>query len=258
VVACLWAPGLGAADSSNGHATVRLVAGHDASRPASAQLLGVRFDIEPGWHIYWKHPGGAGLATEVRWLLPKGLEAGPLQWPLPIAFTQAEGIPGYGYEGAVVLAAELHGAAASAPFGAEVSWLACREVCVVGRAELAGELGVLPADPALSAWSSVLPAPLDASAPFTATTTGSPEQGTLGLWLRWSGEPLAVGWFPEPPPGLVVGEATVKVRGNLTRIDAPVRWQAGAAKERSLRSLIVTTDARGTRRGWELVTELEP
>jgi thiol:disulfide interchange protein DsbD len=239
---------------------VRLVAGRDAARPGSGQLLGVRFDIEPGWHIYWRHPGGAGLATEVEWRLPAGAAAGPLQWPLPIAFTQGGGIPGYGYEGSVVLASELRGAAASAPVGAEVSWLACKEVCVLGRAELEGELGALPTDPALSAWSKGLPAPLGEGAPFTVTTTGGTAQGTLGLWLRWSGEPLAVAWFPDPPPGgLAVGEATVRTRGNLTRIDAPVRWQAGAqAQDRSLRSLVVTTDARGVRRGWELVTELEP
>jgi thiol:disulfide interchange protein DsbD len=218
----------------------------------------VRFDIEPGWHIYWKHPGGAGLATEVEWRLPAGAAAGPLQWPLPIAFTQSGGIPGYGYEGSVVLASELRGAAASAPVAAGVSWLACKEICVLERAELEGELGALPADPAFTAWSAGLPAPLDASAPFTVTTTGGPAQGALGLWLRWSGEPLAVEWFPDPARGLVVGEASVRARGNLTRIDAPVRWQAGAAEERGLRSLIVTTDARGTRRGWELMTELEP
>ncbi len=259
--ACLWAPVAPAADFGADHATARLVAGHDASRPGSALLLGVRFDIEPGWHIYWKHPGGAGLATEVRWLLPEGLAAGPLQWPLPIAFTQAEGIPGYGYEGSVVLAAELRGASAGAAtkVGAELSWLACKEVCVLGRAELEGELLALPADPALTSWSKGLPELLGEGAPFTVTTTGGTAQGALGLWLRWSGEPLAVAWFPDPPPGLAVGEATVRTRGNLTRIDAPVRWQAGAAAtDRSLRSLVVTTDARGVRRGWELVTELEP
>jgi thiol:disulfide interchange protein DsbD len=258
LAACLWAAAAPAADMGAGHATARLVAGVDGARPGSGPLLGVRFDIEPGWHIYWKHPGGAGLATEVRWLLPQGLEAGPLQWPLPIAFAQAEGIPGYGYEGSVVLAAELRGAAAPARVGAEISWLACNEVCVLGRTELAGELGALPTDPAFADWSSGLAEPLDASAPFTVTTTGGTAQGTLGLWLRWRGESLAVEWFPDPPRGLVVGEATVRARGNLTRIDAPVRWQAGAAKERSLRSLIVTTDARGARRGWELATELEP
>ncbi|MCU0234897.1 MAG: protein-disulfide reductase DsbD N-terminal domain-containing protein, partial [Thermoanaerobaculales bacterium] len=123
VVACLSASGSDAAEPGGSHAAVRLVAGRDAARPGSGPLLGVRFDIEPGWHIYWKHPGGAGLATEVEWRLPAGAAAGPLQWPLPIAFTQSGGIPGYGYEGSVVLASELRGAAASAPVAAGVSWL---------------------------------------------------------------------------------------------------------------------------------------
>ena len=37
--ACLWAPAAPAADFGAGRATARLVAGHDASRPASARLL---------------------------------------------------------------------------------------------------------------------------------------------------------------------------------------------------------------------------
>ena len=30
-------------------------------------VVGIKFDIEPGWHIYWKNPGDSGLPAEVEW-----------------------------------------------------------------------------------------------------------------------------------------------------------------------------------------------
>lgn len=246
-----------------GRARARLVAGRERIEAGSTFMLGVRFDIEPGWHIYWRNPGGAGLATEVLWKLPEGLEAGELQWPLPIAFAQSEGVPGYGYEGSVVLAAELRAAGdfvpASATVRAEVSWLACKEVCVLGGAALEAPLSGLPVDAAFADWSARQPRPLSGGdAPFNVTTTGGLAEGSLTLWLRWSGAPAEVAWFPDPPGGLEVGESTVRTRGSLTRIDAPLRRQAGADAARKLRSLIVVSCAGGDRRGWELITDLEP
>lgn len=250
-------------DFGEGRARARLVADGRAAEAGSTSLLGVRFDIEPGWHIYWRNPGGAGLATEVVWELPEGLAAGPLQWPLPVHFTQSEGIPGYGYEDAVVLASELLVPAgfdaSSAVVRAAVSWLACKDVCVLGGAKLAAPLGKLPADPVFADWNRRLARPLaSGGAPFTVTTTGGLAEGALSLWLRWSAAPADVTWFPDPPEALEVGEATVRTRGGLTRIDAPLRRRAGADLPDGLSSLIVVEGADGNRRGWELLTEIEP
>lgn len=247
----------------NGRAEVRLVMRADRIESGSTFLLGVRFDIEPGWHIYWRNPGGAGLATEVRWLLSDGFEAGETQWPLPIAFTQSDGIPGYGYEGSVVLAAEVRARPgfdpSAASVKAEVSWLACRDVCVLGASTLEAPLGDVPVEPSLATWAERLPRPLEGGdARFTVSSTGGLAQESLTLWLRWNGSPGDVVWFPDPPEGLDVGEATVAARGGLTRIDAPVRRRAGSAQgARELRSLIVITEADGSRRGWTLTTDLE-
>ncbi|HYL92350.1 MAG TPA: hypothetical protein VEW69_04265, partial [Alphaproteobacteria bacterium] len=39
------------------HARVELLARQTAIAPGSELLLGVRFVLEPGWHIYWINPG---------------------------------------------------------------------------------------------------------------------------------------------------------------------------------------------------------
>ena len=176
----------------------RLVAGSSTIKPGSRFWLGVHFEIEDGWHIYWSNPGGAGLATDIQLELPDGFITGPLRWPIPIAFVQSEGIPGYGYEGSVVLAAEI-----SVPPGvdisdlgkvrAEVSWLACKGVCVLGSADLEASLADLAADPVFRTWAGRLPAasrPEDL--PFTLSVTGGLSDGAVTHWLRWSGEPGTV------------------------------------------------------------------
>jgi thiol:disulfide interchange protein DsbD len=146
-------------------------------------LVGVHLQIESGWHIYWKYPGDAGLATSVKWELPDGFAVSDLLWPTPIGFEQAGQIQGFGYEEEVVLLAQVTpppGWAASAMIGAEVRWLACETTCVPGKASL--QLQVDPAvasDPAdrelLAQWLAHVPIPADAPenpAKIKVTTSG--------------------------------------------------------------------------------------
>ena len=47
--------------------------------------LTVAFVMRPGagWHGYWRNPGDAGAEPRVRWRLPEGWSAEPLQYPAP-------------------------------------------------------------------------------------------------------------------------------------------------------------------------------
>jgi len=261
VAASLAAPAA-ADDFGDGNARARLVASTDNFETGGAFLLGVHLDIKPGWHIYWRNPGEAGVATEVRWRLPDGLRAGALQWPLPIGFIQSGDIPGYGYEGSVVLAAEIRagdGLDGDPEVGAMVSWLACKDVCVIGSAELARPLSEVPFDPTFAPWGNSLPQALgEEDPPFGLTTTGGLIQGELSLWLQWRQTPQTVEWFPDPPDGLEVKNVTVETRGGLTRIDADVRTLKGATEVvTGLPSLVVATNEDGGRQGWKLVVRLE-
>ncbi len=178
-----------AADYGVGNARVRLLVGANQLTPEEPVLLGVHFDIKPGWHIYWKNPGGAGLSTEIDWRLPAGVKAGDLRWPLPIGFTQSGDIPGYGYEESVVLAARIRSDSAlpdDAMVGASVSWLACKDVCVLGSAEIKSRWSEIAVEPAFATWDEELPQSVNtADSPFTVTVRGGPSAGTIGLWLQW-------------------------------------------------------------------------
>ena len=58
------------------HAPQGLVAGQP-------MWLGLRLQHQPGWHTYWKNAGDSGLATQLEWSLPPGVQAGATNWPLP-------------------------------------------------------------------------------------------------------------------------------------------------------------------------------
>ena len=250
-----------AGEYGEGNANVRLVRGAATVGAETTFLLGVEFDIRPGWHIYWRNPGGAGLATEIRWQIPESFVAGDLQWPLPIGFTQSGDIPGYGYEKSVILAAEIRSGAGiqdRQSVGAIVSWLACKDVCVLGSAELESELTALPVSAAFEKWPDDLPRSLDTeNSVFTLTTRGGLTDGSLGLWLQWRQAPLHVEWYPDPPEGLEVTGVTTQTRGGLTRIDCGVRRMQGSSGTTStLKSVVVMTDDDGVRRGWNLAVDI--
>ena len=107
--------------------------------------VGVRFQLEPGWHIYWKNPGDSGSATEVDWHAPGG-DVGSIEWPAPQAFREADGLlTTYGYEGDVLLASDATVAASAAgswPLAVDASFVACLVECIPGKIRLARAIPV--------------------------------------------------------------------------------------------------------------------
>ena len=106
--------------------------------------VGVRFELEPGWHIYGAEPGEVGLPTQLAWTIDGG-SVGPIAWPEPVAFTDAEvGITSFGYAGSVLLASPLElgpWSGGTRMARVDVRFLACKNVCIPGRLELERDLG---------------------------------------------------------------------------------------------------------------------
>ncbi|HYB99783.1 MAG TPA: thioredoxin family protein [Candidatus Limnocylindrales bacterium] len=141
-----------AAPVRGNYATAELLSETTTARPGTPLSLGIRIVPDPGWHTYWINPGHTGLAARVKWDLPDGFTAGPLQWPHPDRIG-APPYVGYGYKADLLMlaAVDVPQAASSqksAAIAANVSWLVCREdACVPGKADL------------------TLNVPIDASAP---------------------------------------------------------------------------------------------
>jgi thiol:disulfide interchange protein DsbD len=100
---------------------------------------GLYFKLEPGWHVYWKNAGDSGEPPQVKWTLPDGITAGPMEFPAPKRLPLGP-LMDFGYEDEVLFPIEIH-VAKGAKLGptilrASVNWLVCREVCIPGKAEL--------------------------------------------------------------------------------------------------------------------------
>lgn len=139
-------------------------------RPGAASfLVGVHLQIEPEWHIYWKYPGDAGLATSVKWTLPEGFTVSELMWPVPVRFQQEGDVEGIGYEEEVVLLARVTpppGWSSPVTIGADVRWLACEATCVPGKAAVQTQVDPAAATEASQAeliarWLPQVPVPAE-------------------------------------------------------------------------------------------------
>jgi DsbC/DsbD-like thiol-disulfide interchange protein len=104
--------------------------------------VGLYFQLEKGWHIYWVNPGDSGEPPRVDWNLPAGLTAGAVEWPTPRRLEDSSSIVDYGYEDAVLLIVPMHAdpklaAEQGTQIEADVKLLVCsHDMCIPGKAQL--------------------------------------------------------------------------------------------------------------------------
>ncbi len=146
----------GAVHNGDARVSSRLVVDAEEVRRGDTFHVGVAFELDSDWHIYWQNPGDAGLPTHISWE-SDDLSFGPLQWAAPGLFQEADGtIDSYGYEGEVLLFSEVtvnDRASEEIEVAAFVDYLACSNACVEGHSQLSRQIPVgaqsTPADDAI-------------------------------------------------------------------------------------------------------------
>jgi len=252
VVACV-----GVAMAASRHVQASLVAEHESIRPGEPFWVGLRLKMEPGWHTYWKNPGDSGLPTRIKWTLPEGFEAGPIDWPYPEPFSQGP-VTSYGYEHEVLLPVPITAPASLRPgrpvtIAARVDWLECQEACLPGRADLSLTLPVTSGPPAPAAEAAAF---ADTRQRLPAATTewtfeAAEKGGGIELVMRppkTTGTLREAYFFPEEvevldhaAPQTLAGTAAAY---RLALKPAP---NAGRSPAR-LKGVLVVHDAKGTAR----------
>ena len=228
---------------------VSLLAERGAVAAGGSVELGVRFELEPTWHVYWANPGEAGLAPTVTWDVPAGYRVGELEFPTPKVFDGA-GVVGYGYEDEATLRATLYAdegvGEGPVTVTADVRYLVCDpDVCVPGSATLSLTLdgGDRPADATTIAEAR-------AASPVAETDDFGQERTDDALVLTWAGTvPAEVDLLPMPTDGLLIGSATVETTRDLDRLirdgvpaDRILAWTGNDAADPALYDAL---DARG-------------
>jgi DsbC/DsbD-like thiol-disulfide interchange protein len=142
-VGLLWPiPSAHAAATPIPHGSLELVAEKQSIADKQSLDIGLHFQLEKGWHIYWVNPGDSGEPPRVEWHLPAGLTAGAIEWPTPRRLEDSSSIVDYGYEDSVLLIVPMHAdtklaALQTAQLTADVKLLVCsHDMCIPGKAHL--------------------------------------------------------------------------------------------------------------------------
>ncbi|MBN2430446.1 MAG: hypothetical protein JXQ27_03180 [Acidobacteria bacterium] len=228
------------ADDDAAAVTATLLADTTAIQAGTTFRLGVLFRMAPEWHIYWLNPGDAGLSTAIEFVLPEGFTAEPLRWPTPIRFVQPGDITGYGYDGEVLLWADITPPPTlptdqTLPLKAEVSWLSCKDKCVMGQAAPTLALPVGEARPSAAAatftrWMGRLPERLAPGTSGDGVSWQMRWRQEGAEWraevdVRWDMAPVAVECYPAVTDTLLVRHRATTLDGPRSRIDLDVALQ---------------------------------
>ena len=141
-----------------GHAKLSLIKDHSSFIPGTSINVGLKIEMDEGWHTYWKNPGDSGGPIEISWDLPDGFSASDIQWPTP------ERIPypplmTYGYEDFVIFPFVL-----SIPenyeddsFSLNVDLLVCADVCIPESGIIIDNLENTQSDDDIYLWLQKIP-----------------------------------------------------------------------------------------------------
>ncbi len=245
----------------------RLLADTSTVAAGGAFNVGILLQIRPDWHVYWKNPGSSGVATHVAFTLPDGFEAGPLRWPVPRKFTQPGDIVGYGYADSVMLLARI-----TPPdelgrdkftIKADVSWLACRDKCIPGKAELELTLPVAqkprPADRELfTEWAARLPVPAGEEKDVAKVAVSGPglsqdkKAGRFEVNIQWRKPPGKLEFFPAAGDALLISGIAADTEANVTVITAAVKLLNVKNSPASMEAVVACAGSGEQRKGIEI------
>lgn len=173
-----------AGNAEPAHARARLVLEHASVAPGGATTIGVHFEMDPQWHIYWPGQNDSGSPTIIRWKLPEGWKVEEVQWPAPQRHLAEGEILDHVYEKSATLIARLKTPKTVKPgdkaaIAAEVEWLVCKSACIPGSAALSGEITIADA-----------PAPGADAKLIEAARAALPKPPGDAVKLAWSGRTL--------------------------------------------------------------------
>ena len=122
-----------------------LLVSHTAVRPGEPFQVGLLLEMDRHWHVYWRNSGQSGAPPRLVWRAD-GLTVGPIAWPFPQVFREADGfITTYGYTDEVLLASPAKFAPGTAgPMRVELDAdvLVCEVQCIPGELHLSREVRV--------------------------------------------------------------------------------------------------------------------
>lgn len=120
--------------ASGAKSVATLVSEENAIAPGSTFSVALQLAHPAEWHSYYLNSGGVELPPTIKWTLPEGFTAGPIQWPVPEV---KDGFFGksFVYNGSPIFLVDLTAPAALGPgetftFTAAAEWQICKASCI--------------------------------------------------------------------------------------------------------------------------------
>ena len=93
----------------------------------------IAFEVitNPGWKIYWRYPGDAGLPTQIDYSNSINIKKLDIFWPAPFRFSTL-GIDTFGYEGQTIFPMSIipENENESIVLNSKINLLACNQICI--------------------------------------------------------------------------------------------------------------------------------
>src|SRR5947209_17065846 len=164
------------------HSAVRLLAG---SRSGAVLLGGIAFQLQPGWHTYWRNPGDSGVPPRFDFARSENIDAVTILWPAPTKFPDGAGGTSIGYQKQVVLPLRIVAKNADKPvtLRADINYAVCEKLCIPVEAstELTFTSVASTEDSALSAALDAVPKPATIGDPNPLTIRDVKRDGKAGV-----------------------------------------------------------------------------
>ncbi len=245
---------------------IRILPEFDSVKPGQTMTLAVEQKIEDHWHVYWKNPGDSGEPTRIRWVLPDGVTAGDIQWPIPerIAFGP---LLNFGYNKnatyLVDLTIPVDYKESNISGTADIALLVCNEICIPETKEIKFDIPVkaqnaAPTDTALFSNAR-------AKMPETVAWQGLVEEVNNALMLSFKADaeilPLfssakSIEFYPEEW-GIIQNPApqTAKIENGQIALTIP-RDTRALSEIKEIKGIIVYETHEGLRKGYEVQTPI--
>src|SRR3954453_17756105 len=164
------------------HSAVQLMAG---SRSGAVLLGGIAFQLQPGWHTYWRNPGDSGVPPRFDFSKSDNVDTVTVLWPAPMKFDDGAGGTALGYVRQVVLPLRIVAKNTDRPvtLRADINYAVCEKLCipVEASAELAFTSVASTEDSALSAALDTVPKPATIGDPNPLTIRDVKREGKNGV-----------------------------------------------------------------------------
>src|SRR6056300_93020 len=156
----LWSSFLLANPVETGHAKASLITNLQSSSQESF-FVGVRLEMQDGWHTYWENPGDSGSPFNARWSTNAGVIIENVSWPTPQTIPYPP-LMTYGYEGDVVFPFQVFRSLDKelTEISVDFDFLICADICIPEKATLTLDLTSVSSSDLLDQTISALPTKL--------------------------------------------------------------------------------------------------